>query len=433
MEELPRIVTRICGVCPWAHHMASAKAADMLYGREPPPAAKKIRELGYCAHMLDSHSIHYYALALPDFIVSPHADRRERSIIGIYKRHPELVKKVLRMREKITRIEEIIGGKAIHPVTSIPGGLSKSLSKEEVKEIEEYAKELYKFSVESVELFSELIQKEEYKDIVFGDMYILKTHYAGIVDDHNRVNFYDGKIRVVDTNGKELYKFEPKEYLDYIAEAVVPWSYTKMPYLKRIGWKGIIDGPDSGVYRVGPLGRLNVADGFATEKAQEFYERFVELFGKPAHHTMAYHYARVIEMVYASERILELIQDEDILSRDVLNTEGEIIRVGISAVEAPRGLLIHHYESNMEGIATMVNLIIPTTMNNPSINLDIRRVSERLIIDGKCDDAILDMIEMAFRAYDPCLACSTHNIPGAITVSVGIYDYAGKLLKKIKR
>jgi len=229
VEELPRIVTRICGVCPWAHHMASAKAADMLYGRDPPPAAKKIRELGYCAHILDSHSIHYYALALPDFILSPYADRRERSIVGIYKRNPQLVKNVLRMREKITRIEEIVGGKAIHPVTAIPGGLSKPLSKEEIVEIEGYAKELYKFSIESVELFSKLMEKEEYRDIVFGDLYMIRTHYAGIVDENNKVNFYHGMIRVVDVDGKELYRFEPREYLEYIAEAVVPWSCTKMP------------------------------------------------------------------------------------------------------------------------------------------------------------------------------------------------------------
>lgn len=433
VEELPRIVTRICGVCPWAHHMASAKATDMLYGRDPPSSAKKIRELGYCAHMLDSHSIHYYALALPDFVLSPKAPRSERSIVGIYKKHPELVRKVLRMREKITRIEDIIGGKAIHPVTCIPGGLSKPLREDEVKEIEQYAKELYNFSVESVELFSNLMRKEEYRDIVFGDYYLLRTHYAGIVDEKNKVNFYDGKIRVVSVEGKELYKFDPKDYLEYIAESVVEWSYTKMPYLKKIGWKGIVDGPDSGIYRVGPLGRLNVADGFATPKAQEYYEQFVELFGKPAHHTMAYHYARVIEMVYASERMLELIQDEEILSKDVLNTEGEITGIGISAVEAPRGLLIHHYESDENGMATKVNLIIPTTMNNPSINLDIRGVSAKLIDRGKIDEEILNMVEMAFRAYDPCLACSTHSIPGALKVYVGIYDEDGKLIRKIER
>jgi len=430
-EELPRIVTRICGVCPWAHHMASSKATDMLYGREPPSAAKKLRELGYCAHILDSHSIHFFALALPDFALSPRAPRRERSIIGLYKKNPELVKKVLRMREKITRVEEIIGGKAIHPVTSIPGGLSKPITEEERKEIEENAKELLKFSMESVELFSKLVEKNENKDLVFGDYYILKTHYAGLVDKNNKVNFYDGMIRVVSVDGKELFKFEAKDYLEYIAEKVTPWSYTKMPYLKKIGWRGIVDGPDSGIYRVGPLGRINAADGFATDKAQEYYERFVELFGKPAHHTMAFHYARVIEMVYASERMLELVQDEEITSKDVLNIEGEITGCGIAAVEAPRGLLIHHYESDENGITTMANFIIPTTMNNPSINLDIKRVSARLIENGKYDDGILNMIEMAFRAYDPCLACSTHSIPGALKIIVKIYSSDGKLIRKL--
>ncbi len=430
VEELPRIVTRICGVCPWAHHMASAKATDMLYGRDPPPTAKKLRELGYCAHMLDSHSIHFFALALPDFALSPRAPRRERSIIGLYKKNPELVKKILRMREKIVRIEEIIGGKAIHPVTSIPGGISKPINEDERREIEEHGKELLSFSIEAVELFSSLMEKDEIKDLVFGDYYILRTHYAGLVDKNNRVNFYDGMIRIVNVNGEEIFKFEPKDYLEYIAEKVVPWSYTKMPYLKKIGWKGITDGPDSGIYRVGPLGRLNAADGFATDKAQEYYERFVELFGKPAHHTMAYHYARVIEMVYASERLLELAGDEDITSKDVLNLEGEITCRGVGSVEAPRGLLIHHYESDEEGITRMANFIIPTTMNNPSINLDVKRVSARLIKEGRYDDAILNMVEMAFRAYDPCLACSTHSIP-ALKIIIGIYDYGGNLVKRI--
>ena len=430
VEELPRIVTRICGVCPWAHHMASAKAVDTIFGREPTVAAKKIRELGYCAHILDSHSVHFYALALPDFALAPNAPRRERSLIGLYKKNPELVGKVLAMRDKIVEVEEIIGGKAIHPVTAIPGGVSKTLSKEEVEKIRSNAKELLKFSIETVELFKQFLEKPEYKDIIFGDYYYLETYYAGLVDKNNKINFYDGKVRVVDTKGNEAFVFGPQDYLDYIEERVVGWSYTKMPYLKRIGWKGL--STESGIYRVGPLGRLNASEGFATPKAQEYYEYFVEVFGRPAHHTMAYHLARVIEMVYASERMIELAEDEDILSDDVVNLEGKITGFGVGIVEAPRGLLIHHYETDEYGITKKVNLIIPTTMNNPSINLDIKRAASKLIEKGKFDDAILNMVEMAFRAYDPCLACSTHSIPGGIKVYVGVYSPDGKLVKVIK-
>ncbi len=431
VEELPRVVTRICGVCPWAHHMASSKAVDMVFGREPTIAAKKIRELGYCAHILDSHSIHFYALSLPDFALTPSAPRRERSLIGLYRKNPELVKKVLEMRDRIIKVEEIIGGKAIHPVTSIPGGISKALSKEEVEEIRNHAKELLKFSIETVELFKGFLNKEEYKDIIFGDYYYLETYYAGLVDRNKKINFYDGKVRVVDKKGGEVFIFEPKDYLEYIGEKVVGWSYTKMPYLKKIGWKGL--STESGIYRVGPLGRLNASEGFATEKAQEYYEEFTEIFGKPAHHTMAYHLARVIEMVYASERMIELSEDKDILSRDIVNLEGEFSGFGVGIVEAPRGTLIHHYETDRHGITTKVNLIIPTTMNNPSINLDIRRAASKLIKKGEFDDKILNMVEMAFRAYDPCLACSTHNIPGGIKVYVGVYDSEGKLIRIIRR
>ncbi|MEM2294974.1 MAG: Ni/Fe hydrogenase subunit alpha [Candidatus Korarchaeota archaeon] len=431
VEELPGIVTRICGVCPWAHHMASAKAVDMVFGREPTPAAKKIRELGYCAHILDSHSVHLYALALPDFALSPGAPRRERSLVGLYKSNPELVKKVLEMRDKIVRIEEIIGGKAIHPVTAIPGGVSKPLSKEEVEEIRNYAKELLKFSTETVELLNGILQRSEYKDIIFGDYYHLETYYAGLVDKNNKLNFYDGRIRVVDKKGNEAFVFEPKDYLDYIGEKVVEWSYTKMPYLKKIGWRGI--DTSSGIYRVGPLGRLNASNGFATEKAQEYYKQFVETFGKPAHHTMAYHFARAIEMVYAAERMFELVEDSELLSRDVVNYDGKFSGFGVGVVEAPRGLLIHHYEADERGITTKVNLIIPTTMNNSSINLDIKKVASKLLTAGKFDDKVLNMIEMAFRAYDPCLACSTHSIPGGIRVYVSIYNSNGELIKTIGR
>lgn len=431
IEELPFIVTRICGVCPWAHHMASAKAVDMVLGREPTPAAKKIRELGYCAHILDSHSVHFYALALPDFALSSAAPRRERSLIGLYKNNPELVKKVLEMRDKIIRIEEIIGGRAIHPVAAIPGGVSKTLSKEEVEEIRRYAKEVLKFSLETTELFKEILQKSENKDIIFGNYYYLETYYAGLVDKNNKVNFYDGRIRVVDKKGNEAFVFEPKDYLEYIGEKVVEWSYTKMPYLKKVGWSGI--DTSSGIYRVGPLGRLNASDGFATEKAQEYYKQFIEIFGKPAHHTMAYHFARTIEMVHAAEKLIELSEDEEILSKDVVSLEGKFRGFGVGVVEAPRGLLIHHYEADSEGITTRVNLIIPTTMNNPSINLDIKKVAAKVLAAGKSDDAVLNMIEMAFRAYDPCLACSTHSIPGGLKIYVGIYDLDGKLIKVLRR
>lgn len=408
VEELPRIVTRICGVCPWAHHMASAKAVDKIYGREPTITAKKIRELGYCAHILDSHTIHFYVLAAPDFLL-PDARRNERNIIGVFKHNPELVKNVLKIRGMVTKIEELIGGKAIHPVTGLPGGVSKKIDETDRKIILEHAKEILKFSLYTVDLLRSIIEKKEVVELIerFDN---LKTYYAGLVDRNNRVNFYDGMIRVVDPKGREVFKFDSEEYLDYIAEVSVPWSYTKMPYLKKIGWVGLKDGDNSGVYRVGPLGRLNASDGFSTPKANEYYNWFRDLFGKPAHNTMAYHVARVIEMVYASERLLELAEDEEITSNDIINLEGEFRGRGVGVVEAPRGLLIHHYETDEKAITRKVNLIIPTTMNNPSINIDLTRVATKFLGSSSVDEATINRVEMTYRAYDPCLACSTHMV-----------------------
>lgn len=433
VEELPRIVTRICGVCPWAHHMASAKATDMLFGREPPETAKMIRELGYCAHILDSHSVHFYALAAPDFIMGFDADRSVRNIIGMLRKNPELVKKVLKMRSYIVKIEDIIGGKAIHPVTAIPGGVSKKLSEDDRKRIEEMTKELLKFSIESVDLFvSNVLNNKKYERLILSDTYYLETYYAGLVDDQNRLNFYDGKIRVVDPSGEEFIKFEVKDYHKYIAERVLEWSYSKFPYLKEVGWR-FGDGKNSGIYRVGPLGRLNVSDKLATDKAQEFFEEFKEKYGKPAHHTMAFHHARLIEMVYASERMLELLSNPEITGDNIINLDREITGLGIGIVEAPRGLLFHHYESDENGIATKLNIIIPTTQNNPAICLDIKRSAQKIIKNGKINDTILNMIEMTFRAYDPCLACSTHSIPGGLKVYVCVYNGNGELLDEIGR
>jgi len=432
VEEMPRIVTRICGVCPWAHHMASGKTVDAVFGREPTETAKKIREIGYCAHMLDSHTVHFYFLAVPDLLVSPDAERGQRNVAYLGKIAPEVVKEILRQRRNITKIETIIGGKSIHPVCNVPGGVSKGLSEEEAKEIEEYAKDTLKF----LDIWLEKWEKEiltKYEDLIYSDVYHQETYYMGIVGDGNTLNFYDGDIRVVDQRGKEVFRFKPEDYLNYISERVEEWSYTKFPYLKPIGWKGLVDGPDSGIYRVGPLGRLNVIDKISTEKAQEAYKRYIEAGGKPTHFSMFYHWARIIEMIYSCERILELITDEDITSKDTVNYDGDFVGEGVGVVEAPRGILYHHYKTDEKGLVEMANLIIPTTQNNPSISLEIKKAAQKLISNGEISEGILNRIEMAFRAYDPCLACSTHSLPGGLPLIVTVYDSNGALIKEIRR
>jgi len=279
-----------------------------------------------------------------------------------------------------------------------------------------------------------VLKNKEYVDLILGDVYKHKTYYMGLVDENNKVNFYDGQLRVVDPDGKEFAKFKAQEYLDHIREHVEPWSYMKFCYLKKVGWKGFVDGPESGVFRVAPLARLNASDGMATPLAQEAYERMYEVLGgKPVHNTLAFHWARLIEVLYASERMLELARDPELTSPEVRNIPTETPKEGIGVVEAPRGTLIHHYQTDDRGILTKVNLIVATQNNAAGMSMDIENAAKSLIHKGEVSDGILNMIEMAFRAYDPCMACASHSLPGRMPLEVNVYDSKGDLVKNLKR
>jgi len=436
VEEMPRITPRICGVCPSAHHMASSKAVDAVFNVDPPEPAKKLRELFYCAHMLHSHIAHFYALAGPDFVVGPDADPSKRNILGVIEAVGlDTGKKVITARSYAQRIQEMIGGKATHPVCGLPGGMSKPITEEERKEIEEMARSLIDFAKFSLQLVDDLILKNKvYVDLITGDIYRHETYYMGMVDENNKVNFYDGDIRVVDQKGKEYAKFKPKDYLNYIEEHVEPWSYLKFPYLKGVGWKGLVDGKDSGIYRVNSLARLNVADGMATPLAQEAYDKMFDILGgKPSHATLAFNWARVVEIMYAAERLLELATDKDITSKDIRTIPKEKPDEGIGCVEAPRGTLFHHYWSDEEGLITKVNLIVATGQNNGPMCMSVKKAAQNLIKNWKVDQGLLNMVEMAFRAYDPCLACATHSLPGHMPLEVIIRDPKGKIVERLKR
>ncbi|MEM3696715.1 MAG: Ni/Fe hydrogenase subunit alpha [Candidatus Bathyarchaeia archaeon] len=434
-EDMPLLTSRICGVCPVAHHMAGTKALDAAFNVEPPSTAKKLRELMYCGYYIYDHTLHFYYLGGPDFVVGPDAPPEKRNIIGVIEKAGlDIGKEVIKHRAYGQRITEIIGGKATHPVCGIPGGISKPLSEEDRQEIEKMASSAVNFAKFSLKLFHDIVLgNSKYVDLIKSDTYTLKTYYMGLVDENNKVNFYDGKIRVVDPNGKEFVRFEAKDYLDQIAEHVEEWTYVKFPYLKKIGWKGFVDGPESGAYRVGPLGRLNASDGMATPSAQEEYEfMYKTLGGKPVHSTLAYHWARLIELLYAAERALELSKDPEITSKDVRNKPSEPGE-GIGVVEAARGTLIHHYVLDENALIKDVNLIVATVNNSPSINMSIRNAAKGLIHGDKVDHGILNMVEMAFRAYDPCFGCATHFAFGQMPLSIEIYDSDKKLLKTVQR
>jgi F420-non-reducing hydrogenase large subunit len=435
-EEMPRITTMICGVCPTAHHMASAKALDDLFKVDPPPAAKKIRELMYNAFQAEDHILHFFFLGGPDFVVGPQAPAGERNILGVIaKAGLETGGKVIQMRKGMRNILRIIGGKPVMPSCALPGGVSKGISKDEQKTILEAGEYGVEFCQVALGIFDDIVLKnKDYVDLITGDVYSHKTYYMGMVDKNNKVNFYDGMIKVIDPSGKEFAKFKSQDYLDHIAEHVEPWTYVRFSYLKKVGWKGFVDGKESGVFRVAPLARLNVSDGMATPLAQEAYEKmFSVLGGKPVHSTLAFHWARLVEALYAAERVVELARDPEILSPDIVNLPTKTPKKGVGVVEAPRGTLIHHYETDDRGILTKVNLIVATQNNSAAINMSVEKAAKSLIKDGEVPDGILNMIEMGFRAYDPCHACATHSLPGGMPLEVSVYGPQGELVKRLKR
>uniref|UniRef100_A0A7C2NDH8 Ni/Fe hydrogenase subunit alpha n=1 Tax=Thermoanaerobaculum aquaticum TaxID=1312852 RepID=A0A7C2NDH8_9BACT len=435
-EDMPQITSRICGVCPTAHHMASTKALDALYQVEPPSAAKKIRELVYATFFVEDHALHFYFLGGPDFVVGPQAPKGERNILGVLgKVGLEVGKEVIGLRREMRELITRAAGKVIHPVFGLPGGIAKPLTQEDVEAFRKGAAHAVEFAKFSLKVFADVVlANQAYVDWITSDIYTHKTYYMGLVDEQKRVNFYDGKLRVVDPAGREAALFPVSEYLDYIGEHVEPWSYIKFCYLKKVGWKGFVDGTDSGVYSVAPLARLNAAEGMATPAAQEEYERFyATLGGKPVHFTLANHWARLIELLYAAERMAELAADPEILDPHVRTLPSAIPAEGVGVVEAPRGTLIHHYRTDERGIITAANLIVATQNNAARIAMSVDKAAKGLIKNGEVSDGLLNMVEMAFRAYDPCHGCATHALPGSMPLIVRLYNPQGQLLREIRR
>ncbi|MBI4674134.1 MAG: Ni/Fe hydrogenase subunit alpha [Chloroflexi bacterium] len=436
VEEMPVLTNRICGVCPEAHHMAAAKAADAVYHVEIPRAAKKLRELLYSAFYVTDHTTHFYALGGPDFVMGPDAPVAERNILGvIHKVGLEIGGKVIECRKYGHTVVEMIGGRKVHPCTSIPGGLTKGITEEQRVEIERMGRWAIDFAQFSLKLFNDIVLgNPAYVDLILGDIYTHRTYYIGTVDENNRVNFYDGLVSVVDPEGKRIGKYAAHEYTDWIAERVEPWTYLKFPYLKKIGWKGFTDGKDSGVYMATPLSRLNAADGMATPRAQEEYERFyATLGGKPVHQRLATHWARLIELLYAAERWVELATDPEITSDDFRVIPTETPTEGVGIVEAPRGTLTHHYSTDARGIVTKVNLIVGTTNNYAPISMSIKKAAQNFIHNGSViSEGMLNRVEMAFRAYDPCFGCATHSLPGQMPLEVTIRDARGEVVDVLR-
>jgi F420-non-reducing hydrogenase large subunit len=436
IEELPRIVTRICGVCPASHHMASAKAVDGCFGGQVAPLAHKLRDMYYHAHYIHSHIAHFYALAAPDFVLGPDADPATRNVLGVvHKVGLEIGGAVIGARSKAQEIQRIIGGRNTQDIWCLPGGVAKGLKKEELQQIKAMVRELFDFTQFSLQLFKDVVlANPTYVDIIVNGPYTLDVHNMGLVDEDNAPNFYDGEVRVVDFEGAEICRYKPTEYADYVAEHVEPWSYLKFPYLKQRGWKGFVEGIDSSLYCATPLARLNVADRMATPRAQEAYEEmFSTLGGHPCRALLANHWARLVEMVQNAEMLQHYCDDPEITGDQFRVIPEQVTGEGVGIVEAMRGTLTHHYTCDERAICTSANLIVGTTNNNAPIQMVTKKVASALIQPGKePDQGILNMVEMAFRAFDPCYSCATHTLPGEMPLQVTVFK-GGEVYREFRQ
>jgi F420-non-reducing hydrogenase large subunit len=425
VEEMPRITTRICGVCPWSHHLASAKTTDAIFGVDIPSAAKKLRELCNSIAFMEEHILHFYFLAGADFVLGPDADYSVRNVFGIIDAVPDVARRVVKVRHMAAKMLEMISGKAIHPSAAVPGGFSRPLLEPERQELRKMADECLDFAKFSISFAKENLFSK-YLELV-KTLGVINTGFLGTVTDDGSLELYDGKLRMMNADGSyEDFKYE--EYTDYIREHVEPWSYLKFPYMKKAGEFSMdLDNPN-GIYRTNTLARINVCDKINTPFAQAELEEFREKFGRPTQLTLLYNWARLIELLYNAENTIRLLDDPEITSTDIRKKVEPRAAHGIGCTEAPRGTLIHDYETDENGLLTNVNLIVGTTHNNAPINMSVKRAAIDLIKDGKYDQGILNRIEMSIRAYDPCLSCATHMLDGKLSVKVNIIDSEGNKL-----
>lgn len=425
LEDLPRITPRICGVCPWSHHLASAKACDAVFGVEPPPAGKKIRELCNSIAYMEEHILHFYFLAGADFLLGLDADYSIRNVIGILKAAPDVAQRVVKVRHMAAHMLEILAGKAIHPQAAVPGGFSKALMPEDRDKLRKMADETLDLAKFSIAFAKESIFPKYLETV--KTLGVITTGFLGTVKGNGALNLYDGKLRMMAPDGS-FEDFPYDRYTDYISEHIESWSYLKFPYAKKWGNFSMDLAKPSGIYRTNTLARINVCDFIDTPLAQAELVEFREKFGRPAQLTLLYNWARLIELLYNAENAIRLLEDPDITSTETRVKVTPRAARGIGCTEAPRGTLIHDYTTDADGMITNVNLIVGTTHNNAPINMSVTQAAQSLIHDGKYDQGVLNTVEMTIRAYDPCFSCATHRLDGKISVKLDIVDAEGKLM-----
>ena len=421
--EMPTITPRICGICPVSHLLASAKACDALIGVEPPQPARMLRELMHMGQMIQSHSMHFFYLAGPDLVFGFDADPAIRNVVGIIKTDPDLALKAVGLRKYGQEVIRTLGGRRVHPRFAVPGGVNKALTSEERDQLLQPIDEMIGYMQEGLAIVKAWLEENQELVQRFANF---SSGYMGLVNPGDgSLDLYDGQVRLVDSGGELLEQFEGADYLSYIAEHVEDWSYLKFPYYKKLGWPG-------GVYRVAPLARLNVADKINTPLANEEFKKFKSITGGVVEPSLYMHYARLIEDVYAAERARELLEDPDILSTDIRTQPKDLTGEGVGVIEAPRGTLFHHYWTDDTGRLTGVNLIVATGHNNWAMNKAVEEVAKEFVVGTNLTEGMLNRVEAAIRAYDPCLSCSTHAV-GKMPLEVTLYDTQGQQVNRIVR
>ena len=423
--EVPVIIQRLCGICPISHLLAAAKAMDVIAGVDRiPRTAEKMRRLMHYGQIYQSHALHFFHLASPDLLLGIDSPPATRNVIGLVLKNPELATKAVLMRKWGQEVIKATAGKKIHGNGAIPGGINKNLSIAERDFLAKDAPQMLAWAVEGLELFKGLYRKDQKNLSAFGSF---ESNFVSIVQPDGTLDLYDGLLRAKDPDGRIIFDgVKPAEYATYLGEEVRSWSYMKFPFIRSLG-------KEKGWYRVGPLARLNTCDRIDTPIAEKERQEFRELGGKrPVHSTMAYHWARLIEVIHAAEKIAELLADPELQGTDLMAT-GE--RRGSTAawLEAPRGTLFHAYEVGPDDRVTRANLIVSTTNNNEPMNQAVAAVA-RSHLAGKTEitEGMLNAVEVAIRAYDPCLSCATHAV-GRMPLVVSLHDEAGREISRRTR
>ena len=421
--EMAQITPRICGICPVSHHLAATKAADQIADTRPTPTAHKLRELLHMGQVIQSHGMHFFELAGPDLILGFDAKPEVRNVAGLVAAQPDLTLKAVQLRAFGQEVVRTLGGRRIHPLFGVPGGVSQALPAAARDQLRRGVDAQLPVAEAGLAVWRDWAAR--YADTL-AEYAVFPSGYLGTVQPDGALNLYEGRLRLLDATGARLADFAPRDYLDYIGEHVESYSYLKFPFYKPVGWPG-------GVYRVGPLARLNVATHIPTPRAQAEMRRWKALGGgRPVEGTLQYHYARLIELLYTLERTAELLDDPEILGTDIASQVGPITGEGVGCLEAPRGTLIHHYWTDPHGLITRANLIVATGHNNWAMNHAVNLVARRYINGGPVAEGILNRVEAAIRAHDPCLSCSTHAV-GAMPIRLELYAADGRLLQTLRR